>query len=73
MTAFHPRHSPQFPHPAVSVELLSSMRFSISPADDLYCVVIGTVFKQAELLTNYVNQFTARVWSGGSEHGLQCL
>ena len=41
-----------------SVELLSSMRFSISLLT-VICIasVIGTVLKQAEPLTNYVNQF----------------
>ncbi|HLL19926.1 MAG TPA: cytochrome c biogenesis protein ResB, partial [Rubrivivax sp.] len=41
-----------------AVELLSSMRFSISLLT-LICVaaVIGTVVKQNEPATNYVNQF----------------
>jgi cytochrome c biogenesis protein len=41
-----------------SVELLSSMRFSISLLT-VICVasIIGTVLKQAEPLANYVNQF----------------
>ncbi|GAB3475874.1 cytochrome c biogenesis protein ResB [Polaromonas eurypsychrophila] len=41
-----------------SVELLSSMRFSISLLT-VICIasVIGTVLKQQEPLTNYVNQF----------------
>ena len=41
-----------------AVELLSSMRFSISLLT-VICIasVIGTVLKQAEPLTNYVNQF----------------
>ena len=41
-----------------SVELLSSMRFSISLLT-VICIasVIGTVLKQGEPLTNYVNQF----------------
>jgi cytochrome c biogenesis protein len=41
-----------------SVELLSSMRFSISLLT-VICIasVIGTVLKQHEPLTNYVNQF----------------
>ena len=41
-----------------SVELLSSMRFSISLLT-VICIasVIGTVLKQAEPLSNYVNQF----------------
>ena len=40
------------------VELLSSMRFSISLLT-VICIasVIGTVLKQAEPLGNYVNQF----------------
>ncbi|MEP6965541.1 MAG: cytochrome c biogenesis protein ResB, partial [Polaromonas sp.] len=41
-----------------SVELLSSMRFSISLLT-VICIasVIGTVLKQQEPLSNYVNQF----------------
>ncbi|MES2786179.1 MAG: cytochrome c biogenesis protein ResB [Pseudomonadota bacterium] len=41
-----------------AVELLSSMRFSISLLT-VICIasVIGTVLKQAEPITNYVNQF----------------
>ncbi len=41
-----------------AVELLSSMRFSISLLT-LICIaaIIGTVLKQQEPLTNYVNQF----------------
>jgi len=41
-----------------AVEMLSSMRFSISLLT-IICIasVIGTVLKQHEPLTNYVNQF----------------
>ena len=41
-----------------SVELLSSMRFSISLLT-VICIasIIGTVLKQQEPLSNYVNQF----------------
>ena len=46
-----------------SVELLSSMRFSISLLT-VICIasIIGTVLKQAEPLGNYVNQF-GRFWA----------
>ncbi|MES2999131.1 MAG: cytochrome c biogenesis protein ResB [Pseudomonadota bacterium] len=47
-----------------TVELLSSMRFSISLLT-IICIasVIGTVLKQHEPLTNYVNQF-GPFWAG---------
>jgi hypothetical protein len=65
-----------FPHPAGIGQLLSSMRFSISPADGDRASVIGTVFKQAELLTNPAVRAVLGcpgVWSGEAEHGLQRL
>src|SRR3954462_13620995 len=50
---------PQREHPVVAfAELVSSMRFAISLLSLLAIAsIIGTVLKQGEPMTNYVNQF----------------
>jgi cytochrome c biogenesis protein len=58
MTSVAPEHERDSPRWQAVLELLSSMRFAISLLT-IICIasVIGTVLKQNEPATNYVNQF----------------